>query len=54
MRPPKWSLRVAEDQAINLCWIDVEEVGVAQHDLRCVAEIQHVLRLGADAVGFEM
>ena len=45
---------VAEDQAVDLGGIDVEQVGVAQHDLRRVAEIQHVLRLGAGAAGFEV
>ena len=45
---------VAEDQAVDLGGVDVEQVGVAQNDLRRIAEIQHVLRLGAGAVRFEM
>jgi hypothetical protein len=45
---------VAEDQAIDLAWVDVEQIGVAQNDLRRIAEIQHVLCFGAGAVGLEM
>ena len=45
---------VAEDQAIDLGGVDVEQIGVAQNDLRRIAEIQHVLCFGAGAVGLEM
>jgi hypothetical protein len=47
-------MRMTEDQAVDLRRIDVEQIGVAQNDLRRIAEIQHVLRLGAGPVGFEM
>ena len=45
---------VAEDQAIDLGGVDVEQIGVAQNDLGRIAEIQHVLCFGAGAVGLEM
>ena len=45
---------VAEDQAIDLGRVDVEQIGIAQNDLRRIAEIQHVLCFGAGAMGPEM
>ena len=39
---------------VDLGGIDVQQIGVTQYDLRRIAEIQHELRLGAGAAGFEM
>lgn len=53
--PPEMiAVGMAEDQTVDPRGIDFEQIGVAQNDLRGIAEIQHVLRVGASAVGFEM